>query len=182
MKELALHILDVARNSIEAGATLVQIEVIENTTKNLLHITITDNGRGMGEETLQQVGDAFFTTRTTRKVGLGLPLIKMNAEQAGGGFKIASEPGKGTCVKAWFELNHIDRQPLGDIASVIVMLSSEDEKVNVEYCHVFNENEYLFSSSEIKKELDGVPINDPGILKFLKEMINENIAEISRIK
>jgi len=122
MQELSLNILDVAQNSVRAGATLTEITVDEQPADDRLTISIRDNGCGMAPEQVRQVTDPFFTTRTTRRVGLGVPLLKMAAELTGGSLEITSEPGRGTSLRAVFGLNHIDRMPLGDIAATICSL------------------------------------------------------------
>lgn len=113
MRELSLNILDIAQNSISAGASLITIEVSEDTREHLLSLTVSDNGCGMDEETLRNVCDPFFTTRTTRKVGMGIPLFRLAAEQTGGSFEITSEKGVGTSTKAVFHSDSIDFTPLG---------------------------------------------------------------------
>ena len=122
MRELSLNILDIAQNSIAAGASLTEILVEENTTEKTLLIGIYDNGKGMTEEQVRNVQDPFFTTRTTRKVGMGIPLFKMAAEQTGGSFSIKSQPGVGTRVEARFKTDSIDFTPLGDMSSTIATI------------------------------------------------------------
>ena len=124
MRELSLNVLDIAQNSISAGATLIEIEIREDTAGRLLTIRIADDGCGMTPEKLKSVADPFYTTRTTRKVGMGVPLFRMAAEMTGGGFDITSEPGKGTTVTALFHTDHVDFIPLGDICSTVTMLLS----------------------------------------------------------
>ena len=119
MTEISLNILDVAENSTRAGASLVSITVSADTKADRLTVVIEDDGCGMTEEQLARVTDPFFTTRTTRKVGLGVPFFKEAAELTGGSFAIQSEPGKGTSVTAVFVLSSIDRMPLGDISATI---------------------------------------------------------------
>ena len=116
MLELALHVLDILQNAVEAGATHVDLAVLEDEPSDRLTITVIDDGRGMDEETTRRVLDPFYTTRTTRHVGLGLPLYSAAAEGAGGGLTILSHPGEGTTIEASFQLSHPDRQPLGDMA------------------------------------------------------------------
>jgi anti-sigma regulatory factor (Ser/Thr protein kinase) len=181
MKDLALHILDIAQNSITAGARLIEISISENLHGNMLGITIKDNGKGISAEMLANVTDAFVTSRTTRKVGLGLPLFKQNTEQTGGSLTINSEPGKGTEVTARFVANHIDLPPLGDIAGVIILLVTANPELDFYYIHRSKTKEYIFDTREIKAELDGVRIDEPEVRKFLKEMLNENLAEINAL-
>jgi anti-sigma regulatory factor (Ser/Thr protein kinase) len=178
MKDLSMHIMDIVQNSTRAGATLVTIEVAEELAIDRLTLMIADNGCGMDEETLKRVADPFFTSRTTRKVGLGIPLLMQNAEQTGGQVLIESEVGKGTTLQAVFSHSHIDRPPMGDVAGTIALLISGNPNVEFVYTHRFNEHRFEFDSREIKAELDGVSIHQPRVVKFMKEMIHENLLEI----
>ena len=122
MRELSLNVLDIAQNSISAKSSFIEIELLESTEKNELFIGIYDNGKGMTKEQLEAVRDPFFTTRTTRKVGMGIPLFKMAAEMTGGRLEIESEVGRGTKVKAFFRTDHLDFIPVGDMTSTIMTL------------------------------------------------------------
>lgn len=178
MKELSLHILDIVQNSTAAMASLIGIKIEESIACDSLSIEISDNGNGMDEEILKQVTDPFFTTRTTRKVGLGLSLFKQATEQCGGTFNIVSSPGAGTIVQVTMPYKHIDRQPLGDIAGVISLLVSVSPEINFVYSHKTDKGKYTFDTREIKKELDDVPISNLQVIKFIREMIRENLDEI----
>ena len=126
----------------------------------------------------EKVIDPYVTSRTTRKVGLGLPLLLMNAERTGGHLTIISQTGKGTEVEALFIYDNIDRLPLGDIAGTIVLLASANPTIEFIYKHTVDGEEYIFDTREIKEALDEVSISDNHIFKYLKEMINENLQEI----
>ena len=178
MKDLSLHILDIVQNSISAKATFIEISIDENHEANTYFVRIKDNGTGMSLEMLEKVTDPYVTSRTTRKVGLGLPLLKMNAERTGGNLKIRSEEGKGTEVEAEFINDNIDRLPLGDIAGTIVILASANPMIEFIYTHTVDGEQYIFDTREIKEALEDVAINDVHIFKYLKEMINENLQEI----
>ncbi len=178
MKDLSLHILDIVENSISARATFIEISIEENHQANTYWVTIKDNGKGMSQEMANKVTDPYVTSRTTRKVGLGLPLLKMNAERTGGNLKIVSEEGKGTEVKALFINDNIDRLPLGDIAGTIVILASANPLIEFVYSHSVDGEQYVFDTREIKEALEDVAINDNHIFKYLKEMVNENLQEI----
>ena len=119
MQDLSLHILDIVENSLAASATRVEIAIVEDTREDLLSLVIRDNGRGMDAEARKQALDPFYTTRTTRRVGLGLSLLAQAAQQSGGAIEIVSEPGRGATVKAVFQLSHPDRKPLGDVAETL---------------------------------------------------------------
>lgn len=176
MKELSLNILDIAQNSIKAKASLIGIHIKEE--GKLLSFEIVDDGCGMDQTTVERLVDPFYTTRTTRKVGLGLPLIKMNTENAGGGMDIKSTLGKGTELNFWFEHNHWDRPPLGDIAGTVVMLAAQHEDIHFVYNHITDSGKYTFDTAEVKEALDGMSINEYSIIKYLREMIDENLSAI----
>lgn len=175
MPELSLNILDVAKNSVTAGATLIQIGVTADTAADRLEISITDNGCGMDEQTVRRVTDPFYTTRTTRKVGLGVPFFKMAAEMAGGTFSIVSQPGTGTTVTATFQRSHIDRMPLGDMPQTICCLMCMNEAINFVYTYQFNEKVFTVSSAELKAVLDGVPLSNPQVMQFINEFLQEHM-------
>jgi hypothetical protein len=178
MKDLSLHILDIVQNSTRAGATLVYIDVVENDAKDLLSIQISDNGSGMTPEVLKNVTDPFYTTRTTRKVGLGIPLLVQNAERTGGSVTINSEVGKGTCVKAIFKLTHIDLPPWGDMGGTVALLASGHPNIDFKYCHIRNGLRFNFDTQQIKNELNTIPITHPEVIRFMTDMIKENLQEI----
>jgi hypothetical protein len=178
MKDISLHILDIVQNSISANATMIEISIEENQAENTYCVSIKDNGMGMTQEMAKKVLDPYVTSRTTRKVGLGLPLLKLNAERTGGHLSIISDLGKGTEVEALFIYNNIDRIPLGDMAGTIVLLASANPLIEFVYTHTVNDEQYIFDTREIKEALDDVSISDNHIFKYLKEMINENLQEI----
>ena len=178
MKDIALHIMDIAQNSVRAKATEIGITIEECQSKNILSVTISDNGSGMSEEVVKKAVDPFYTSRTTRKVGMGLPLFKMNAEMSGGGLKILSEPGKGTEVKATFMYDHIDRPPMGDIGGTIALLMSGNPGIDFFFRYSYREKEWDLSTPDLKDALGDTSVNDLKVVKYLKEMINENINEL----
>ncbi|MEE0944928.1 MAG: ATP-binding protein [Clostridia bacterium] len=174
MEELSLNILDIVQNSIAARAELIEVEIVEDTKADTLTITITDNGCGMSEEMVKNVTDPFTTGRKTRRVGLGIPLFKLAAELTGGGLEIESELGKGTRIIARFGLSHIDRQPLGDIASTMHQLIIMNENVDFLYVHKVNDNEFKFDTREVKEILGGVSLAEHEVMVWLLEYLNEN--------
>ena len=178
MNELSLHILDITENSVSAEATLIFIRITENVVADDYKIEITDNGKGIPPDMLDKVTDAFVTSRTTRKVGLGLPLFKQNAEQTGGSFNIKSVVGKGTTTTAVFKLENIDRPPLGDMAGVMAILAGSNPEIDFVYTHTVNEQSYAFDTREIKLILEDVPLSNPEVRRYIKEMIDENLKEI----
>ena len=173
-----MNVLDVAENSMRAQAKNVTIKVIEDSAADKLSILIEDDGCGMSEEQVAQVTDPFFTTRTTRKVGLGVPLFKMAAEMSGGDFSITSKPGVGTKTCASFGLTNIDRMPLGDMASTMQLLICSHEDVNVMYTHIVDGREFFVSTDQLKEVLDGVSLETPEIRIFLGEYLRENIEAL----
>lgn len=177
MRELSLNILDITENSLKAKATVVKIDV--TVQKNLLTIAIADNGCGMTAEFLAKVTDPYTTTRTTRKVGLGIPLIKMEAEMSGGSFDIQSTVGVGTTVTTTFAVDHIDRPPLGDVGETIMTLLSELNSTRIVFSYSANGQSFDFDTLELQQQLDGIPLDTPEILQFVKQMINENISTIN---
>ena len=173
MRELSLNILDIAQNSIAAGASLTNIEVAEDTAKHELTITVSDNGCGMTKEQVNNVLDPFFTTRTTRKVGMGIPLFRLAAEQTGGSLRIESEKGKGTTTSALFRTDSIDFTPLGDVTSTIVILISMNTDRDFIYTRTRDGESFTLSTAQMREILGGVPLNEPEVVQWMKEYINE---------
>ena len=179
MREISLHILDIVQNSITAGASLVSIFITEDSEKNLFSVLIEDNGKGMDDELLKNVIDPFTTSRTTRKVGLGIPLFKMAAESTGGSFKIESEPGRGTKVYTDFVLNSIDRQPLGDIAGTMLGLFSSYEGIDFLYRHKIGDKVFEADTREFKKILGDISFSELSVYEWLKEYLGEGEMDLS---
>lgn len=178
MKDVSSHILDIVQNSIRAEATLIKITVEEDESLNTYEIKIEDNGCGMEDQVLRQVQDPFFTTRTTRKVGLGISLFKQNAEQTGGFLKIESKLGLGTIVHVQFGLNHVDRQPIGDIKGVLTLLFTANPTIDFIYIHRTKHGEYEFNTIKIKEILNESYTVNSITIGFIKDMIDENLNEL----
>jgi len=178
MKTLALNILDIVQNSVRAKATEISIEIIESAVSDLLQILITDNGNGIPGTMLKNVTDPFVTSRTKRKIGLGLPLLKQHAELAGGSLKIESEADNGTKVIAQFSLKHIDRQPMGDITGVLKILITANPDINFIYSHVTDNGEFRFSSQETKEYLEVDSLCNSSLMPDIGNMIKANLNEI----
>ncbi len=174
MRELSLNILDIAQNSLSAGATLVTLTVKEDSAADSLVLTVGDNGRGMDAAVLARVRDPFYTTRTTRKVGMGIPLFRMAAEMTGGSLDIQSEPGKGTVVTASFGLRHIDRMPLGDMAGTLTALIRLNPDVDFHYRHTVDGCSFEMDTRELRTTLDGVPLNEPDVMEWIDGYLREN--------
>ncbi len=173
MRELSLNILDIAQNSIAAGASLITIEVAEDTAAKELLIRISDDGCGMTQEQVSNVLDPFFTTRTTRKVGMGIPLFKLAAEQTGGCLTIESEKGKGTTTAALFKTDSIDFTPLGDVTSSVVILISMNTDRDFIYRRSRDSESFELSTAEMREILGGVPLSEPEVVEWMKDYINE---------
>jgi anti-sigma regulatory factor (Ser/Thr protein kinase) len=179
MEDLLLHILDIVRNAIEAGATAVEIELTEDPARDLLAISVRDNGRGMDEATAARVTDPFFTTRTTRRVGLGLPLLAAAARAAGGDVTVESIPGKGTRVMATFQHSHIDRAPVGDIETTLLVLVAGSPEVEILFRHVVGGRDYELSSRDLAAALEGAGLASPQGLALLRAAIRQGEAELA---
>lgn len=178
MRELSLHILDIVQNSIAAGAQVIEVIIEEDTAKNIFNITVIDDGKGMDKEILEQVIDPFTTSRKTRDVGLGIPLLKAAAERCDGYFKIESTPGEGTILKANFVHGHIDRAPLGDMVETLIGVIMVNPQLEFIYKHSFNEHIMFFDTKEIKKELEGVRINEITVINWLRGYLVELFQEL----
>ena len=175
MKELSLNILDIAMNSVKAGADLIGIHLKE--TETLLQVDITDNGCGMSPETIAKLSDPFFTTRTTRKVGMGVPFYILAAQQTGGNVTIKSvqepDPDHGTSVVAVFHKDHIDFTPLGDIISTVLTLIQGYPDIDFEFTHEVDGKHIRLYTKEIREQLGDIPINNVEILYWLREYLSE---------
>ena len=178
MRELSLNILDIAQNSLSAGAGLVTLTVDEDSGADSLTLRVEDDGRGMDADTLQRVRDPFYTTRTTRKVGMGIPLFRMAAEMTGGSLDIVSEPGKGTAVTASFSLSHIDRMPLGDINSTMFTLIVFNEQIDFHYRYAYDEKEFTLDTKQMKELLGGMSFKEAEVSRFIREYLEDNKAEV----
>ncbi len=178
MNDLSMHILDIVQNSISAGATRVTLTVDEAPGADLLTIVIGDNGKGMTSEQVSRLSDPFFTSRTTRKVGMGIPLLMDSARQSGGDVRIESEPGKGTEVTAVFGYSNIDRPPLGDVANALMLLVSSNPALDFLFTYRYNGDEYLFDTVDVREILGDDALKDLTIIRNLEEMIKDNMREI----
>jgi anti-sigma regulatory factor (Ser/Thr protein kinase) len=172
VQELALHILDLFRNAVEAGARKVYIAVREDTASDRVEIEVRDDGRGMTSEQVRRACDPFFTTRTTRRVGMGLALLEAAAQQAGGNLRIESAPGEGTRVVATFRMSHLDRAPLGDMAATLEVAVANPD-VDVEYEHWRDGRVFRFSTRELEEFLGVNARDDPGVLAWVNRYVTQ---------
>lgn len=183
MNELSLYILDITQNSITADSKNVHLTITRSIRRNLLTIEITDDGKGMDEETVKKVVDPFFTTRTTRKVGLGIPLFKELCELCEGEFKIESKLGVGTHLVATFKLDSIDLPPLGNLVDTLYILITNPQNVEIYYSEVVEKidgdiKSFSFSTVEMKEALDGMSLNEPFVMEWFKDFVRDNEKEI----
>jgi anti-sigma regulatory factor (Ser/Thr protein kinase) len=180
MEDLSLHILDIVENSVAAGANKIEIRISEDKKKDLLSIEVIDNGIGMNKETQQKALDPFYTTRTVRRFGFGLPLLSEAAKAANGQLHLQSEKGEGTKIKAYFQYSHIDRKPLGDMDQTIITLVIGNPEIDLIYVHKKNNQKYSLDTRKIKTKLKDAPINSPAGIRMIKEDLKKILRFSSR--
>lgn len=181
MRELALHILDILQNAIEAGATQVALSIDEDQAADRLTITVRDNGRGMDEATVARTIDPFYTSRKTRHVGLGLPLLAAATERAGGQLAIQSMPGMGTTVTATFQLSHPDRQPLGDMAATLLAFLLSEKNADLQYVHRTARDTFEFRTTDIRTALGNeLELTNPVVRQWLAEFLVEGEQAVTK--
>ena len=178
MKELSLNVLDLAQNALSAGARHIEIAIEESEADDRLSLRIADDGSGMDPDFLAGDTDPFVTTRTTRQVGMGIPLIKMAAEMAEGDFRIRSQKGEGTELTATFRRSHMDRMPVGDMAGTLAALVQGAPDVDYIYKRTTDCGSFTFDTALIRKELEGVPLGEPAVLNWIREYIVSGEAEV----
>jgi signal transduction histidine kinase len=177
MKDISQHLLDIVGNSIRAGASLIEVGLEVLVSEEVLVLQIRDNGCGMSPEMVATVTDPFVTSRTTRKVGLGLPFLKMNAEQTGGFIKVESEEGQGTLVEALFYHHHIDCVPMGDLKGTMALIMSGNPNVDFVLSLKRGSDTFEIKSADIKEVLGDVSINHPKVGRFIKEMLDFSLLD-----
>jgi len=181
MKDISCHILDIVNNSVHAGAKVIEVNITKNGITGAFILQISDNGTGIPEEMLTKVTDPFITSSKLKKVGLGLPLLKQNAELTGGSLRIHSDSYKGTEVWAIFDSKHIDMIPEGDIALSVKTIISAHPGIELKFRYRENEEEFSMDTRDIKNELGNVKINAAEVLEFIRAMITENIVALKQI-
>jgi hypothetical protein len=181
LREISLHILDIVQNSIAAGASSIKITALADTANDLLTVAIADNGRGMSAETIERAMSPFWTTRTTRSVGLGIPMFAAAAEACQGGLWITSEVGKGTRTEARFKLSHIDRAPFGDIGATIVDLIVANPQISFRYEQKMDQKVFYLDTEDIHRELGQAPIDALPVRRWMKDYMAEGISRIGAI-
>lgn len=181
MREIALHLLDIAENSVAANAKTVMLTVTEDTLADWLTVRVEDDGKGMDAATAAEVVDPFFTSRTTRKVGLGIPLLKEAAEACEGGLAVLSEVGKGTRITAEFRRSHIDRMPLGNLATTMYTLAIAYPAVRWILQYAIDDHKFRFDSQPILEALgDDVSLTEPEVLRFIRGFLETGIETVRR--
>jgi hypothetical protein len=180
LREISLHILDIAENSVAAQAKNILISIDEDTVNDRLFICVQDDGKGMDETMVSKVTDPFTTTRTTRKVGLGIPLLKEASEACNGCLTIASELGKGTTIKVEFQINHIDRMPLGNLNDTFFSLFIAFPEIHWTFKCFRDGDGFYFDDAEIKRELEGVSFTEPAVLSFFRDMFENGMKNVRR--
>lgn len=180
MEDISLHILDIAENSITAGATLIRIRLVDHRNEDSFVVEIEDNGKGMTEDLVNKALDPFFTSRTTRSVGLGLSLLAQAARETGGDISIKSTAGTGTVVSAQFRPSHIDMKPLGDIAETLAVLIAGNPDIDFAFTYDYAEGEptFSFDTRDIKADLDNIPITAPEVLSVLRRYLSASLNDI----
>ncbi|MEA4969554.1 MAG: ATP-binding protein [Candidatus Pelethousia sp.] len=178
MKEISLHILDLAQNSLHAGAKNICLDIEEDTQADTFAVTLADDGCGMSESLAQAAANPFVTTRTTRRVGLGIPMFKAGCEACGGSFTLTSEEGKGTRLKGVYRHSHIDRPPLGGICDTMLLLIAGNPTIRFRYSHRRNGSGYELDTAELKEILGEVPLDTPEVTAFIKEFLINNESEL----
>jgi hypothetical protein len=178
VQDLSLHILDIVENSLAAGARHVEIRIAEDLKADRMAVEIVDDGCGMDEEMMRQALDPFFTTKTTRRVGLGLPLLAEACRASNGQLSVRSYPGKGTTVRATFQHSHIDRKPLGNMGDTLVTLIVGHPEVDLLYEHRKDGKIFSLDTREIKSDLEGVPLNTSPVVSALRTLIHSGLEEL----
>jgi len=178
VKELSLHILDIVQNAISAEADNILIFIDENMMDDKLTITIIDDGSGMDEHYTKQVVNPFTTSRKTRRVGMGLPLLKQAAIECMGDLMIESTLHVGTKVEVWFQHSHINRVPIGNMVETIIALLINGSHFNLQYTHKINEQQMIFDTREIRQILGDVPLNHPDVIEWIRKSLQGEIMEL----
>ncbi len=178
MTDLAMHMMDIVQNAIRAGAETIGITFIERSKKNTLLFRVTDDGSGMNEESLEQLDDPFFTTRTTRRIGLGVPFLQMTCEQTGGSLKVLSAEGRGTTIEAVYRTDHPDCLPLGDIAGYLTLLLKANPAICFRFVYQLDASEFTLDSDVLKAE--GIELQQAAMLSLVKQYIREHLHALHK--
>ncbi len=179
MRDLSLHLMDVVRNSVDAGAGKIEIYIEADIQEDILKITVKDNGRGMEDSTIKKVTDPFYTTRTTRKVGLGIPLFVETCRRSQGDLTIKSELGKGTEITAVMKISSIDRPPIGDIGNTVAGLQASETEIDYVVGFKCGDKDFTYSTEEVRQVLGNeVSLDNPQVIGWIEESITEGLENI----
>ena len=175
MEDIASHIMDIVMNSVTAKAKNISIDIDKDGVANTLSLAISDDGVGMDRETAQKVQDPFFSTKTGRKVGLGIPLLKGTAETTGGSFSLQSASGRGTSIRATFDAGHPDLPPLGNLKDTFLVLIVSHPEVDFTLRYCVDGKDFSLVTKELKTQLEDVPVNHPEVINFLSKYLDEQL-------
>jgi len=178
VEDLCFHAVDLVQNSVAAGAGNISLRIVDSTESDSLSLEVADDGRGMDRQTLRKVQDPFFTSKSFKKVGLGIPLLKATATACSGGFRIASRPGKGTRVRARFQRSHIDCPPMGDLEETLLSLLVSLERVNLRLFYRNDRGEFSLASDDIRLQAGDLHFSHPQVYQFLKSYIREGLGSL----
>jgi anti-sigma regulatory factor (Ser/Thr protein kinase) len=180
LREIALHLLDIVENSVAANAKAITLTVEEDLQNDRLRLAVQDDGKGMDEKLVARLGDPFATSRKTRHVGFGIPFLKAAAEACDGSLRITSAVGKGTRLEVDFQRRHIDRAPLGDLAGTVLTLVVAYPNIHWVFSYRADDAAFVFDNEPITEILGEVPLTEPAILAFVREMLEQGVAEVQR--
>lgn len=178
MKELSMNILDILHNSVHASPKNIYLTILEDSSKDLLQFTVKDDGKGMSQEYAAKVFDPFTTSSSTKNVGLGLPFLKIQCEMCNGSAHLTSKEGLGTEVEFSFQLSHVDRPPMGDLAGTLTIMFTMHHNISFHFKYCKDNNCFELSTDELKSLMQDVPLQHPKVAKGIEEYINSNLTEL----
>jgi anti-sigma regulatory factor (Ser/Thr protein kinase) len=178
VEDICFHLTDLVQNSVAAGATTIRLDIVESEKQDSLALEIADDGRGMDKQTLEKVQDPFFTSKSFKKVGLGIPLLKATAQACSGDFAIRSEAGRGTEVKARMQRSHLDRPPLGDLQETMLGLLASLDAIDLQFSYRSDRGEFSISSSAIRQQVGELHFSHPDVYRFLREYVHAGLGQI----
>jgi hypothetical protein len=178
VEDICFHLLDLVQNSVAAGAVNIHLNVVESKILDILTLEVTDNGRGMDDQTLEKVQDPFFTTKSFKKVGLGIPLLKATAQGCRGDLDIRSEVGRGTEIKARLQRSHPDCPPLGNLEETLLSLLVSLDQINLIFFYHSDRGEFSVASSTIRQQVGELHFSHPQVYQFLREYIHDGLGQM----
>jgi len=178
VEDLCFHLIDLVQNSIAAGARAIRLDIRESDARDSLVLEVADDGRGMDRQTLLKVQDPFFTSKSFKKVGLGIPLLKATTQVCSGDFRITSRPGLGTRVRARLQKSHVDCPPMGDLEATLLSLLASLEEVDLRFSYRSDRGEFSLASDDIRAQAGGLHFSHPEVYRFLKDYIHEGLGPL----